>query len=218
MGGAGTEQLQAQAEVIDGLIAQIKRAVRANEHQPLLKGKITIMIVDERYDFNEWGLMIFGHEMPAGLKSTWNFDQVDAYVVMLIAANDDGSNFDVELVRNVAAIYHDSLASDVPRWFADGMGHAVAFKICTRSEEAGSWEGRAMDLVRTMSSPNDFIAGRLPEDQAGLIAYYFLSQLRANSGRFGKLLAGMAEGQSFNDSFTQAFGQTPQDFLKKDNK
>ena len=216
--GGSTEQLEGYAQIVDAIVAQIKRAVRADENQPLIKGKVTIMFVDERYDFNEYGVMILGHDMPPTLKAAWHFDQVDAHIVMLLAANDDGRNFEVELCRNLCAIYNDSLAPDVPRWFADGMGHSMAAKIYKNSEEAASWEPRAMELVRTMAQPDDFIEGRLPEDQAGLVSYYFLSQLRANGGRFGKLVSDLTAGKLFNDSFTKAYGQSPKDFLQSTKK
>lgn len=208
------EAVQAQAAQIDAVVAELKRALKQPEDQPLLRGKISVMIVDERYDFDEYGTMILGHALPPSSKSYWQFNQVDAHVVLLLAANDDGSNFDVELGRNLAAVYYDSLAEDVPRWFADGMGYSAAAKIFSRSDEAASWEARALETVRRMNQPDDFIAGRLPEDQAGLAGYYFLAQLRTNGGAFNKLLGGLTKGQLFEDSFAKAFGLPPNEFLQ----
>ncbi len=214
MGDAPRESLEAYAERIEKVISELKRASKSSVQEPLVKGKVSILIVTERYDLNEYGNMILGHELPTVLNSHWLFNQVDAHVIMLLRAEEDGRMFEPDLARNLAAIAQASRLGDAPRWFADGIGYSQAAKVYNRSDEVAAWETEAASAVGRMSQPGDFLSGKLPEDQAALVAYAFINQLRASGPRFNKLVGSLEKGEAFESAFQQAFGQTPEELLK----
>ncbi|MFN6110365.1 MAG: c-type cytochrome domain-containing protein [Planctomycetota bacterium] len=211
---APRETLDAYAERVEKLVTELKRAQKSGGNEPLVKGKVSVLIVTERYDLDEYGNMVLGHEVPASVQSHWQFNQVDAHVIMLLRAAEDGKMFEPELARNIAAVAQASRVVDGPRWFADGMGYSLAAKVYSRSDEVAAWEAEATAAAGRMSQPSDFISGKLPEDQAGLIAYAFLNRLRASGQRFGKLLGALEKGSAFEAAFQEAFGQTPAEFLQ----
>lgn len=208
------ETLEAYAERVEKLVTELKRAQRAAANEPLIKGKVSVLIVTDRYDMSEYGNMVLGREIPPAVNSHWQFNQVDAHVIMLLRAADEGKLFEPELARNVAAVAQASRATDVPRWFADGMGYSLAAKVYGRADEVAAWEAEATAAAGRMSQPDDFIAGKLAEDQAGLIAYAFLNKLRSSGPRFNKLLGALEKGTAFESAFQEAFGQTPAEFLQ----
>jgi len=211
---APRETLEAYAERIEKLVAELKRAQKSGANDPLVKGKVSVLIVTDRYDLGEYGNMLLGYEIPESVNSHWQFNQVNAHVIMLLRANEDGRMFEPELARNLAALAQASRADDAPRWFADGMGYSLAAKIYSRTDEVAAWESAATAAAGKMNQPSDFISGKLAEDQAGLVAYAFLNRLRASGPKFNKLLAGLEQGTAFETAFQEAFGQAPAEFLQ----
>ncbi|MFM7564412.1 MAG: hypothetical protein ACKO81_15425 [Planctomycetota bacterium] len=211
---APKDALQTTAERIEKVVAELKRASKIKSGAPLVKGKVSILIVTERYDLNEYGNMVLKHEFPPTLNSHWQFNQVDAHVVMLLKAEEDGRMFEPELARNLAAVSQASQAADVPRWFADGVGYSIAAKVYNRSDEAAAWEAEAASAAKRMAQPTDFITGKLAEDQSALVAYSFVNQLRANGPKFKKFTESLEQGEAFEAAFQQAFGKTPTELLQ----
>lgn len=214
MADAPPEALAAYAERIEKLVTELKRASKSPASEPLVKGKVSLLVVTERYDLEEYGNMVLGHALPEAVNSHWQFNQVDAHVVMLLRAAEDGRMFEPELARNIAAVAQASRLADAPRWFVDGMGYALAAKVYARTDEVAAWETEAVTAAGKMSQPSDFISGKLAEDQAALVAYAFLNKLRSSGGRFNKLLAALEQGDAFEAAFEQAFGQPLAEFLK----
>jgi len=211
---APKDSLQATAERIEKVVAELKQAAKIKSSEPLVKGKVSILIVTERYDLNEYGNMVLKHEFPPTLSSHWQFNQVDAHVVMLLKAEEDGRKFEPELARNLAAISQASQTPDAPRWFADGMGYSVAAKVYNRSDEAAAWEAESAAAFKKMAQPTDFITGKLAEDQAALVAYGFVNQLRSSGPKFKKFAESLEQGEAFESAFQQAFGKTPAELLQ----
>ena len=136
---------------------------------------------------------------------------------LLLSRNQEPKEIQVRLAQQIAAIYIASLSADVPRWFADGMGHWAAAKVYSREDEVKEWNTKAEEFSQSMQQPDDFIKGRLSDHQTALVGYLFVQQLRGNSGRFKKLLTTLQSGSTFEKSFEEAFGQSVETMLGGSN-
>lgn len=208
------EQVDAIADSIQKLIPKIKAVLKGDKQAPLVKGKLTLFVFERRYDFNEFGVMIEGREIPRQLKSRWGFDTVNAYVAMLMTRDETIPSRETKMTRDVAATYVASLAPQVPRWFSDGMGYYIAARVMKGSDEVESWDSAAQAAFRGMTKPDDFIANRMTEDQAGLVAYLFVQRLRSsNQTQFNRLVGLLQKDQPFPKSFQQVYSVTPAEYL-----
>ncbi|MFO0264617.1 MAG: hypothetical protein ACK53V_23555, partial [Planctomycetota bacterium] len=52
---APRETLDAYAERVEKLVTELKRAQKSGGNEPLVKGKVSVLIVTERYDLDEYG-------------------------------------------------------------------------------------------------------------------------------------------------------------------
>jgi hypothetical protein len=60
-----------------------------------------------------------------------------------------------------------------------------------------------------MTKADDFLTGKLPPEQADVVAYSFVKFLMKNGGPFQMLLTQLRGGQAFDKAFVEVFKATP---------
>ena len=209
IGSATEDRLASISQLLESLVPEVSATLQVNSSQPLVKGNVSVFVFDKRYDFGEFGKMVEQRDFPKEISEHWGFNTIDAYAAILMARNQSPDDIKVSLTQQIAAIHTASLAPDVPRWFADGVGYWAAKKIHSREDAVKSWDADAWQAARSMTQPDDFIKNQMPSDQAALVGYLFVDSLRSERARFRRLLKTMQEGNSFESSFALAFGSTP---------
>ena len=212
-GSNGAAELQALGEQAEKMLPKIAAGLKLDDAAPFLKGNTSIFVFQRQYDFSEFGTMIVKTPLPKEVRGYWGFNTIDAYASLLLKRGKSPEDVQVALARQIGAIKVASLATDVPRWFADGLGHWIAERVFPRDEATKQWDDQAEAIVREMSRPSDFLAGRLPEHQAALVSYLFVKQLRSDTKRFNKLLKMLREQQSFEKAFLASYGTTPNEMF-----
>ncbi|MGI9517416.1 MAG: c-type cytochrome domain-containing protein [Pirellulaceae bacterium] len=210
----GTENnrwLNELGDFSDQAAGQLKRALEIDRNEPLVKGQIALFAFDRRYDYSEFGKMVEQRDLPREWRSHWGYDTVDAYIAALV----DSDGFDdrkPELMQRIAALAVASMASDVPHWFADGMGYALTNGILKDKELEDRWVQQSIDAFRNSENGDDFMNGRLPEDQAGLVAFNFArGLLGSRNNDLMKVFTGMRNGKSFAAAFRDEYELSPQE-------
>jgi mono/diheme cytochrome c family protein len=212
-GSTNESRLTDVSKLSEKLAPKIASALRADTKKPLVKGNISIFVFDKRYDFSEFGKMVEQRDFPKEVNAHWGFNTIDAYATVLMTRNQSAEDVQVPLARQIAAIHVANLAPDMPRWFADGVGLWTAKKVFSRDEEMKALDATAEAIAAGMNKPDDFVQNRMPSDQAALVGYLFIKQLRAQSASYGKLMSGLAAGDSFEKSFEAAYGGSPSQLL-----
>lgn len=208
------ERVDKIAGMVQGLTRKIRQAAKVGGSNPMVKGRVTIFVFERRYDFNEFGVMVEGREIPKSYKTRWGFDTINAYVALLLTRNQDPETAEAILTRDIGAVYFASLGPAVPRWFAEGMGYWVAEDVLRGSDIVEEWETESKTLAEGMNRPDDFIAGRIPDDQAALVGFYFIKQLRAKGSKpFNRMLDMLRDDRTFDDSFREIYGVPPTEFV-----
>lgn len=199
--------------VVQDLMPKIKKALGFQGNGPLVKGKVTLFLFERRYDFNEFGVMVEGREIPKAFTTRWGFDTINAYVALLMTRNKDADSQRAILTRDLAAVHVANLGAEVPRWFAEGMGYLAAEEVLKGSDEVKAWAMESKAAAQDMSKPNDFVSGKLPEDKAALVGFFFVKRLKKNDPRrFGELLDQLSSG-TFEESFQGAYGSSVAEYL-----
>ncbi len=210
LGTIGKDELEQLGKLAEYLVPKIQSTLKTEADDTFVKGNVAIFIFERQYDFSEFGTMVEDHPLPKEIMGTWGYSITDAYVALRLESGRDPSDIQVEMVSQLAALRVATMSADVPRWFADGVGHWVAARAFPRDEAVKTWDDKAMQIVASMQQPGDFLNGKLPEHQSALVSYLFVKQLRSNANRFNKLLKLLREETRFEEAFAAAYGATPQ--------
>ncbi len=217
--GSTTEsRLTDVKRLCEKLAPKIASSLRTDTKQPLVKGNISIFVFDKRYDFSEFGKMVEKLDFPKEVSGHWGYTIIDAYSTILMTRNQKAEDVQISLAHQIASLHVASLASDMPRWFADGMGLWTARKILSREDDMKTIDSRAEAAAAKMIKPDDFVTNEMPADKAALVSYLFIKRLRSNSSAFGKLMKGIEGGAGFQTSFKAAYGGTPSELLGQKRK
>ena len=208
--GSTTEsRLTDLSHLVESLVPKISEALKLDASQPLVKGNVSIFVFDKRYDFSEFGKMVEQRDFPKDITGHWDFDTINAYATILLTRNQIPENVEVSLARQITAVHTASLAPDMPRWFADGVGYWTAKKIYARADETKSWDADARAAIESMKKPDDFINNQMNSDQAALVSYLFVKSLKSDGTRFRRLMKMMHDNNTFEKSFESAYGSAP---------
>lgn len=215
MGSVKEDRLQEINQLAESLVDDVKSELQIEKAAPLVKGRMTIYVFERRYDYSEFGKMVESRDLPSHFDSHWGYDTINAYSAILTNPRKD---FDTKasrakMAQQIAATAMRDQAVDVPKWFADGVGFVVAKKMFSRDEATRSWQEDAEAAAANMNRPDDFIQNRIPEDNAGLVSYLFVSSLMKKRGTFNKLLKELQDGSTFDESFNKNFGSSPAEMI-----
>lgn len=203
-GNLSKENLEGISTLAEGIAAGSKLTSKDSD-QPFLRGNATIFAFSKRYDFGEFGRMVEERNFPRTISSTWTRTPERAYVAILMTRNQTAADVEVELHRQLSALFVAGRAIDVPRWFADGYGWAETKKAFPRDETVATLQDRAEAAASKMDKLDDFVNNRIDADQAALVGYLFVKELKRKSGPYNKLMADLDKGQSFEQSFAKHF-------------
>jgi hypothetical protein len=200
-------------EIAESVLAAVAKQLRVPSREPLVKGKIAAYLFQVRYDYSEFGKMIEKRDLPREWNSHWANTTLDAYVVFQ-AKPADYEALRPDLAKHLTAIYLRGLSSDVPAWFAEGYGIWVAARIFSGDDRVKAWESKSTELLAQLRNKDDFLNGRLADDDSALVGYQFIQFLKANgSSEFSRLLKSLRDGDRFDRAFSVSFGATPQEIV-----
>lgn len=208
LGNVGEETLKEYGKNLEAIQPRIATLFSIPTGQPMVKGRTTIFIFNQRYDYGEFGQMVEKRSLPQEWKGHWQYTTIDAYCALIPPKSDDYS-FDALVAQQVAGTYVASLGKGSPRWFSEGSARVVASRIAPKDPRVIDWENDFSAAVATMTKPEDFITGKLPPEQADVVSFNFVRFLMKNAGAYNNLLTALRGGQPFDKAFVEAFKATP---------
>ena len=212
IGNVGQDQLEEIGRRAESLAPGVARMFRGNTRTPFVKGRMTIFVFRSRYDYSEFGKMVEKRQLPQAWKGHWRYNILDNYAALLPPRGGEDET-DGLLLQQLGSGYIAGLGQGVPTWFADGAGYLSVARLARDDPRLKEWEKALPGVIASMSKPDDFMTGKLPDDQAGLVAMSFVQKLMSDSRRFNQLLMALRKGESFDRSFQLIWGGTPQELL-----
>lgn len=210
LGEATVAELAKKAEAVAPKVAEM---FGAPSDEPLMKGRMTLFLFRQRYDYSEFGKMVEKRELPRGWRGHWRFNIVDAYAAM-IPPRAEEYGLEPLMTEHVAAAYVASIG-DTPKWLASGAGRVAASRVDSKDPRVATWDQQLPEVLATMKQSDDFMQGKLPPDAAAIASYSFAKYLMGRDARrFQQLLTETKQSGSFEQSFAKVYKTSPANLTK----
>ena len=208
LGNVGENSLAEIGAQAEAIAPKVKEMFKAPSDQPIVKGRMTLFAFRIGYDYNELGKMVERRDIPAGTKGHFRYTIVDAYGAMVPPRADEYSLQGL-LAQQIAGVHIAAQGRGVPRWFAEGCGRVAAARFANDDLRVKAWNDAVPQVVSSMKAPDDFMTGKLEQEQTDIASYSFVAFLMKDARRFSQLIDGLRKGGEFNQTFTAAFGGAP---------
>ena len=207
LGNVSEEMLMNLGSQADAIWEKLTTYFKWRRDDPPNRGRMTIYVLEKRYDYSEFGKMVERRELPHKQQGHWRHSAMDAYAVLTT-----GQKSPIELERvlgqQLAGLFVAGMAV-VPDWFAEGLARTAATSLRKGGLRMKKLDAKIHTAVRSMDQPDDFLEGRMPADESHLISHGFVTFLMQNRRRYNRLLHLLHQGQEFSQSFRTCYGATP---------
>ena len=208
IGNVGEGRLDELAEIAEAQVARVASQLKAPAGQPLVKGRVTLFIFANRFDYSEFGTMVEKRQLPRAWRGHWKADLIDPYITVVPPTRDEYSVATL-IAGQLASVHIASRGSGVPRWFAEGAGRAVAAKLDPKDGRVKYWDELVPQAAAQLRSPDDFITGKLSPDDSDVLSYSFVSHLMSNKTRFGSLMEALGQGAALDAAVARIYRTSP---------
>jgi len=205
-GAVSPEVLAGVARVADEQASRLRKFFKTPSDARFIHGRMTLFVFDKRYDYGEVGAMLERREIPATWRGHWTFTPANAYGCLLIA----GDKVSPGLVAQQLAATYVASRGNSPRWFAEGVGRAIAARVEPKDSRIKLWDDQVSRIVAASPKPEAFLTGGLAPEDADILSYAFVRHLMQQTSRFAALMAALDAGTSFNAAFAKAYGASPE--------
>jgi mono/diheme cytochrome c family protein len=209
-GNVGSDMLKQVAEIAEAQLPKVLTSLNAKPTEPLLKGRLTIYVMANRYDYAEFGTMIEQRSVPKEWRGHWKYDIVDPYIVLLKPSSSDNFSLNALLAQQIASVFIAGKSDGKgPRWLAEGTGRALAAKMDPKDSRILSWDAEIPDALSRMQSPEDFMNGKLGPEDSDVLSFSFMRLMMTKSKNFGQLISAVSQGMPVDQALARAYGATP---------
>lgn len=195
----------------------LARAVLGTGDGPLFRGRATVIVLPQRYEYNEFTRMVEQRSVPADWTSHWRFDGVDAYVAVIADASDPAAEIAARLAAPLVSLAV-ATAGDVPAWLAGGVGQAVAGGQTDRRDRLAQQQAEAETAAAfaALTRAEQFLDGQMTPEHSARVATAVANSLIQRSARrhFAKLIQALETGTPFVKAFADAYGMTPNSYVQ----
>jgi len=206
LGNLGNVRMQEFVKQAQDEREKLISALKLPTGAPLVKGRITIMLFDKKFEYAEFGRVAEGRQLPTSQLAHWRFNFIDCYAA--VVAQPTAEETAPLLSEVIAGAYLDSLGSVAPRWFAVGTARNIASKIHGKTPLVKAWED-AFAPARTVGlTPNSILTTTNLDANAAAISQAFVKDLM-KSPAWATLMSSIAKGTRFEPAFQQAFRTQP---------
>lgn len=160
--------------------------------------------------------MVEQRAVPREWTAHWKFDGVDAYIALVATERDDEHTIASRLISPLTALAFSTRGSDVPRWFAEGVGSVTAARKVNRDpKQQKQLKSEMTQAIRTMKDAKSFLGGKMSPQDTDRIGSAVANTLlnRGHRRKFSQLLRRLDQGGEFNAAFTAVFGAAPEAFV-----
>jgi hypothetical protein len=208
VGNISPVRLTEVSEAAEAMQAKIAGILKHPPGKPFLKGRLTVFAFDKYHNYSEYGQMVEKRNLPPDFVGHWRYNVIDAYACV-IPAKDDVANIQAGLAEGIAGAYVESLAEDVPAWFAKGSGRNIAAGLDKKGTSFKSWDESIGSTMVGAKKPENFLTDPCEVGEPAVLSYAFVKHLYKNTGRYAGLLNDMRKGTTFEQAFVKAYGMDP---------
>ncbi len=218
LGSGSAETLQLVGRYAEDHLKVAKAITRtgAAEAEDFFRGRATIFVLPRRYDYSEFAKMVEQRSVPSDWFAHWKFDGVDAYLAVVATERESEEDIETRLLSPIVSLAVATRGSDVPRWFAEGLGVATSMRQNANSrQEKEKLAAEASQAASSVKDGKAFLNNRLTPEQAdsfgAALAMSMLDRSRRKS--LDGTLRALVEGKPFEQAFLTGFGVPPEAYI-----
>lgn len=216
-GPVSASTLELVARLAEHQMDTVRTVVKAPSGDPFFRGKATIFVFPKRYEYSEFARMVESRSVPAEWTSHWNYDGIDAYASLVCGDQDAESIVESRLAAPLVSLAVATRGRDIPRWFAEGTGAAVAYRATSnRDREARRKQDEAVyAALASMENGKQFLEGKLSPAHSDRIGSAIAATILDRTFRrgFDLLIKNLEDGKAFDQAFEASFRATPAAFV-----
>ena len=191
-------------------VAVARRFKVPPEDKPLVKGKITLFVCRQHFDYSEFGKMVETRELPPNAQGHFRYNVINAYgCIVPPAPGTTEYSLTALVTQQIAGLYVASLGRS-PAWFGEGVGAATAFSMDKKPDASTArWEAAIPGIISSTPNANAFLNHGLATEVNDCLSMGFAKSLMSNAGRFQQLLNAIKQGEDFDAVFRRIYRLPP---------
>jgi hypothetical protein len=173
VGNVGEDALAKIGALAEAQAAKLGSVLPDAQGKPVAKGRVTLFVFANRFDYGEFGTMIEKRQLPRAWNGHWRYDLVDPYIAVAYSG-DEADSLDTMLAHQILSMYLAGRGEGAaPRWLAEGAGRALAAQLEPRDPLVQQWDDALPTVFSRMRKADDFLMGKLAPQDADLASYSF---------------------------------------------
>ncbi len=211
LGNVGANTLTEIGSQAEALTPKVAEVFKAPADQPLIKGRLSLLVFKDRYGYSEFGKMVEKRSLPQQWRGHFKFSTVDAYAAVVSPRPGTSQDYPLQgmILQQLAGTYMASIGKGVPHWFAEGAGRVVASRLSANDPRVKQWDEAVPGVVSAMPASDAFLGGNMEQEAADIAAYSYVKHLMSDSRRFQALVDGLRKGGEFTKTFSDVYGGSP---------
>ncbi len=204
LGDASPAVIDEVATVAEQQATRIAQMFKAPEDKPLVKGRITLFVCRQHYDYSEFAKMVESRELPPNAQGHFRYNTINSYGVIVPPTDSKDYSLVALVGQQIAGNYIASIGRS-PAWFAEGVAAATAQKLDRTDARLRGWEQMIPGIIASTPKPEAFLNEDLPAEVNDCLSMGFAKTMMSNTSRFQQLLFAIKQGQDFEKAFEQIY-------------
>jgi mono/diheme cytochrome c family protein len=215
-GNVSTTRLDEVAKMAEKQAERLRKTFR-EKSEPLFKGKVAIIVVKDRFAYEEFNLVIQRREVPREMTGHAVVDKLyeDAYIVVQDLGNDASETspgMQVNLIDHLTGAYMMRGGGKLPDWVLRGTGLALAAQVEPKNAYITGLRAKVPGILKNVASPAAVLAnGTFSPADVGPVGYTLVEFiLRAGGGvKYAQFIARLHKGESMAAALKAVYQTDP---------
>jgi len=202
--------------------AETLRKTFREKAAPLFKGKLAVIVLKDRFGYEEFNLVIQRREVPREMTGHAVVDKLyeDAYIVVQDLGNDASESspgMQVNLIDHLTGAYLMRGGGKLPDWVLRGTGLALAAQVEPKNSYINGLRAKVPGILKNVASPAAVLAnGTFSPVDVGPVGYTLVEFiLRAGGGvKYGRFVARLHKGESMQAALKAVYQTDPASLVR----
>ena len=172
--------------------------------EPLFKGRLAIIVVTERFAYEEFNRVVQNREVPKEIvgHSMISDGFKDAYVVLQDIGDEasiDNQGLKSSVIEQITSAYLQRGGAELPNWLVRGFGLSMAQQADPENVYLSSLTDTAVDAVKAVQNPQEVFEDGSFAPSIGAAVGASLVQFMMKSGgpaKFGRFIRALQNGSN----------------------
>lgn len=215
-GNASSQRLKEVGKWAEKHTEKLRKVFR-DKSELLFKGNLSIIVVKDRFGYEEFNLIIQKREIPREMTGHAVVDKQyeDAYIVVQDVGNDASETspgMQVNLIDHLTGAYLMRGGGKLPDWVLRGTGLALAAQVEPKNSYITALRGKVPGILRNVKSPAAVLAnGTFSPVDVAPVGYTLVEfMLRGGGGvKFGQFINRLHKGDKMQAALKAVYRITP---------